>query len=77
MASVPVGTDVPWHRVINSRGGVSLKGDGYEMQMALLRSEGVEFGAAGHVDLSEFGWTGPGLSVDGDTEGPVDGLEPR
>ncbi|MFH1501477.1 MAG: MGMT family protein [Candidatus Eisenbacteria bacterium] len=60
MASVPAGSDVPWHRVINSRGGLSLRGDGYEMQMALLRSEGVVFDADGRVDLSEFGWSGPG-----------------
>ena len=75
MASVPAGTDVPWHRVINSRGGVSLKADGHEMQTALLRSEGVEFDAGGRVDLSEFGWTGPGLTLGGESKEPADGLQ--
>ena len=61
MASVPASTDVPWHRVINSRGTSSLRGDGHDMQLALLRSEGVTIDAGGRVDLSEFGWGGPGI----------------
>ncbi|MBT4332600.1 MAG: MGMT family protein [Candidatus Cloacimonetes bacterium] len=35
--------DLPWHRVINSQGRISMRsGDGFEMQKAILESEGVE-----------------------------------
>ncbi len=64
MASVPSGTDVPWHRVINSRGEISLRGEGLDLQRALLESEGVTFDERCRVDLSEFGWTGPGVSLE-------------
>ena len=57
--SLPEGHDVPWHRVINAQGRISLPGEGGELQRALLESEGVEFGE-GWVDLRRFGWGGPG-----------------
>jgi len=51
---------LPWHRVINSRGTISLQpGQGYEEQRALLESEGVEFGLPGKTDLARFQWPGP------------------
>ena len=59
MASVPSGSGVPWHRVINSRGEISLKGEGAEVQRGLLEAEGVRFDGP-TVDLAEFGWEGPG-----------------
>jgi methylated-DNA-protein-cysteine methyltransferase related protein len=47
---------LPWHRVINSRGGVSLPpGGGYELQRSLLEAEGVVF-RRNRVDLTRFGW---------------------
>jgi methylated-DNA-protein-cysteine methyltransferase-like protein len=47
---------LPWHRVINSRGGISLPvAGGYELQLSLLRAEGVVF-RRGRVDLRRFGW---------------------
>jgi methylated-DNA-protein-cysteine methyltransferase-like protein len=62
MASIPSGSDVPWHRVINSRGTISLPSgsDGHQLQKAMLESEGVVFDESGRVDLRRFGWTGPG-----------------
>ncbi len=48
---------LPWHRVINSRGGISLKpGRGFERQRALLRAEGVTVRRLGRVDLEKFRW---------------------
>ncbi len=47
--------DVPWYRVINSKGGLSLK-PGHEHQRALLEDEGVVFMKTGTVDLKHFGW---------------------
>ncbi len=52
--------DVPWQRVINSAGRISIsRADlGAEFQRALLEQEGVEFDARGYVDLKQFGWQG-------------------
>ena len=52
---LPPGSDIPWHRVINARGLVSLPGAAGARQTALLVKEGVEF-VRGRVDLGRFGW---------------------
>jgi methylated-DNA-protein-cysteine methyltransferase related protein len=53
---------LPWHRVINSRGGISLRrGRGFEAQRRLLKKEGVPVDRAGRVDLVRFQWEPPGL----------------
>jgi methylated-DNA-protein-cysteine methyltransferase-like protein len=64
MAALPPGNDVPWHRVINSKGGISLDpgGEGYQVQRAMLESEGVVFNDEGLTDLETFGWNGPGAT---------------
>lgn len=49
-------SDVPWQRVINARGGISIQGATGERQRALLEQEGVEFDAGGRVDFAKFGW---------------------
>ena len=53
---------LPWHRVISSRGGISLeRGRGFEKQKRLLIREGVYVDCRGYVDLEEFGWEPAGL----------------
>ena len=48
---------LPWQRVINSRGGISLgRGRGFEEQRLLLLKEGVHVSRAGRVPLEEFQW---------------------
>ncbi len=48
--------ELPWHRVINSQGRISLRsGDGFEMQKAMLESEGIKV-IKDKVDLLEFQW---------------------
>jgi methylated-DNA-protein-cysteine methyltransferase-like protein len=48
---------LPWHRVINSRGGISLRpGRGFEEQKRLLLREGVCVSRLGRIDLDEFQW---------------------
>jgi methylated-DNA-protein-cysteine methyltransferase-like protein len=49
---------VPWHRVINARGEISLppSGGGDITQRLMLEREGVKFDARGRVDLKRFGW---------------------
>ena len=63
MAALKRGTapDVPWQRVINAKGKVSVHGDGIgnAMQLDLLEQEGVLFDADGRVDFERFGWLGP------------------
>lgn len=49
--------NLPWHRVINKNGGISLKrGAGYELQKKLLEDEGVCFGIDDRIDLARFLW---------------------
>ncbi len=52
--------DVPWQRVINSHGRISISRVDVtaEMQRALLEEEGVVFDGRGYVDLQRFGWRG-------------------
>lgn len=53
------GTPLPWHRVINAQGKLSLarasSGAGLTQQMRLER-EGVRVDAAGRVSLERYGW---------------------
>ena len=55
---LPEGTDIPWHRVINRLGQISLDPmhAGGDLQRALLESEGVVFDLSGRTDLEKFGW---------------------
>ena len=49
--------NLPWHRVINSKGKISLpSGNGYEIQKQLLLKEGVVFSKDDNIDLSVFLW---------------------
>ena len=50
--------DVPWHRVINAQGEISLRGtrEMVDLQRSLLEAEGVEFGKRGRVDLTRYAW---------------------
>ena len=49
---------VPWHRVINAQGYVSIKEPpmAAEIQQRLLENEGVEFSPRGKVDWKKVGW---------------------
>jgi methylated-DNA-protein-cysteine methyltransferase-like protein len=51
-------TDVPWWRVMNASGRISLPGGdhGSVVQRALLLREGVRFAPGGAVSLSVYGW---------------------
>ena len=47
---------VPWQRVVNAKGMISLSGSG---QRQLLEAEGIVFDARGRIDLKRYGWSGP------------------
>ncbi len=50
--------EVPWHRVVNAQGKVSLRATpGYEdYQQILLEDEGVEFGIHKVISLERYQW---------------------
>lgn len=58
LAATPDDLELPWHRVINSKGQVSLRADpdSDHLQRVLLESEGVRFDSRGRVPLDEFLW---------------------
>jgi methylated-DNA-protein-cysteine methyltransferase-like protein len=56
MHALPVGTRVPWHRVINAKGEISVPGASGRRQREILESEGVRFSARGRIDLEAFQW---------------------
>lgn len=49
---------MPWHRVVNASGGISLQGDAALIQRGLLEAEGVVFSQSGKVRLSAHLWEG-------------------
>src|SRR5512139_2813052 len=62
--SIPEGSHVPWYRVINAQGAVSLEAcaPGEATQRELLEEEGVAFDEHGRVDLKVYGWAGLDLA---------------
>ena len=52
------GAAVPWHRVLNAQGRISLgaRDEGAVIQRLLLEREGAVFDAGGRLDLSRFLW---------------------
>lgn len=58
----PEDGDVPWHRVVNAAGGISTYKVGHgELQVALLKAEGVTFVSEGgpegeRVDMRAHRW---------------------
>lgn len=48
---------LPWHRVVNGRGGISTDGEHPGLQRAMLEAEGVHFRADGTIDLERYAWT--------------------
>jgi len=48
---------LPWHRVVNRKGGISLRpGSGFEKQKELLEREGIVFDDNDRIDLDRFLW---------------------
>ncbi len=61
LSGVEPDRDVPWWRVINRNGEISIKGDPIlaGLQRRLLEKERVKFDRRGRVDWESFGWRGP------------------
>ena len=56
LARLPTNTRLPWHRVVNAHGRVSLPGAAGLHQQEKLRSEGVDIRNE-HISLARFRWT--------------------
>jgi methylated-DNA-protein-cysteine methyltransferase-like protein len=60
LAALPDDSDVPWHRVVNAQGRISLRATSGpdRLQRALLEREGVRFDGRGRIDLEAVRWRG-------------------
>ena len=64
LSALPEGSRVPWHRIVNAAGRISLRSgaaDGSDrpmdrIQRFLLEKEGVRFGESGAILLRKFRW---------------------
>jgi methylated-DNA-protein-cysteine methyltransferase-like protein len=52
----PTGRTLPWQRVVNAQGKVSLGGRGKGEQQRLLEDEGIEFDRQGRIALKRYQW---------------------
>ncbi|MFQ6000528.1 MAG: MGMT family protein [Anaerolineae bacterium] len=59
--ALPGGTEIPWHRVINSQGRVSTSclTHSADLQRTMLEEEGIAFDEKGFVDFALYRWEGP------------------
>jgi len=58
LATLKEGTDIPWFRVINSKGQISFpeQSDGFKIQSSLLQNEGIKFDIKNRINLKQCGW---------------------
>ncbi len=50
--------DIPWHRVINAKGQISLQGFGKQIQKDLLEEEGIHLTSDYKIDMDIYLWEG-------------------
>ena len=74
----PASRDLPWFRVINSSGRISLPSgsDSYERQRRKLQAEGVIF-RGDRVDMKRYGWPSREASLDELLWNPESLAEPK
>ena len=60
MAATPRDEGIPWQRVVNRLGRISVRNSGHPdlRQQFILEEEGVNFSSSGKIDLERFGWNG-------------------
>lgn len=65
LSALPEGSRVPWHRIVNAAGRISLRSGGADgrpmdkIQRFLLEKEGVRFSDSGAILLRKFRWRPP------------------
>ncbi|HCM1953437.1 TPA: MGMT family protein [Salmonella enterica subsp. salamae serovar 9,46:z4,z24:z39:z42] len=53
---LPEGSALPWHRVVNRHGAISLTGPDLQRQRQALLAEGVVVSGSGQIDLQRYRW---------------------
>jgi len=53
---LPEGSTLPWHRVVNRHGAISLTGPDLQRQRQALLSEGVQVSGSGEIDMQRYRW---------------------
>ena len=59
LSALEAGSRIPWHRVVNAAGEISLRQDGGpagRLQRVLLQRERVRFDARDRISLERFRW---------------------
>lgn len=56
LGQLPSDSNLPWYRVLNSQGKISLKGNNFIRQRDKLVAEGIEVSEAGRVNLKTYLW---------------------
>lgn len=57
LRATPAERRIPWHRVVNSKGGISSgRVIGSNLQRLLLEEEGIEFDSSGRLSLERYLW---------------------
>ena len=58
LRGLPANTQIPWHRVVNAQGRISLPGGSValDIQKSRLENEGIRFKTNGTIDLRKYGW---------------------
>ncbi len=56
LSQLPEQSQLPWHRVINSRGIISLKGTDFDRQRNALMAEGIKISSDGKITLTPYRW---------------------
>ncbi len=53
---LPEGSTLPWYRVVNRHGAISLTGPDLQRQRQALLAEGVVVSGSGQIDLQRYRW---------------------
>ncbi|NAW53933.1 hypothetical protein CAG67_08355, partial [Vibrio sp. V41_P2S12T139] len=56
LGNLPEDSKLPWFRVVNSQGKISLKGRDLERQKKKLEAEGIEVSEVGKTSLKKYKW---------------------
>ena len=60
-------SEIPWHRVINAQGKISLPGLAAKRQRRLLEMENIMFSSSGKIDLRKYQWKNRGRTKEEDS----------
>ncbi len=56
LCNIPSDSQLPWYRVINSKGQISLKGEDYQRQLKRLIAENITISSSGNISLKQYRW---------------------